>query len=51
PYLQDYGFAEAFREKGRFARFMGNFGVHVIEDDYAALTGSACHLVALQDAA
>ncbi|MFT5744191.1 MAG: glucokinase [Paracoccaceae bacterium] len=51
PYLQDYGFAEAFRDKGRFAGFMGNFGVHVIEDDYAALTGSACHLVALQDAA
>ncbi|WP_377505722.1 glucokinase [Octadecabacter sp. R77987] len=50
PYLQDFGFSDAFRDKGRFAGFMGNFGVHVIEDDYAALTGSACHLVALQGA-
>lgn len=49
PYLQDFDFAEAFRDKGRFAGFMGNFGVHVIEDDYAALTGSACHLVSLQE--
>ncbi|MBL4812800.1 MAG: glucokinase [Rhodobacteraceae bacterium] len=44
PYLADFGFAEAFRDKGRFAGFMGNFGVAVIEDDYAALTGSAAHL-------
>jgi len=47
PYLNDFGFAAAFRDKGRFAGFMGNFGVGVIEDDYAALTGSAAHLVAL----
>lgn len=47
PYLNDFGFAEAFRDKGRFAGFMGNFSVSVIEDDYAALTGSAAHLVAL----
>jgi len=47
PYLRDFGFAEAFRDKGRFAGFMANFGVAVIEDDYAALTGSAAHLVAL----
>lgn len=48
PHLGQFGFAEAFRDKGRFAGFMGNFAVHVVEDDYAALTGSAAHLVALQ---
>jgi glucokinase len=47
PYLGDYGFVEAFRDKGRFAGFMSNFGVGVIEDDYAALTGCAAHLVSL----
>ncbi|MEO1640700.1 MAG: glucokinase [Pseudomonadota bacterium] len=47
PHLVQFGFGDAFRDKGRFAGFMGNFGVHVIEDDYAALTGSAAHLVAL----
>lgn len=47
PHLATFGFAEAFRDKGRFAGFMGNFGVGVIEDDYAALTGSAAHLTAL----
>lgn len=47
PHLTRFGFADAFRDKGRFAGFMGNFAVHVIEDDYAALTGSAAHLVAL----
>jgi glucokinase len=47
PYLTDFGFAAAFRNKGRFSEFMGNFGVGVIEDDYAALTGCAAHLVAL----
>jgi len=44
PYLQSFGFADAFRDKGRFAGFMGNFAVHIVEDDYAALTGSAAHL-------
>ncbi len=47
PHLADLGFIEAFRAKGRFGAFMENFGVAVIEDDYAALTGSASHLVAL----
>lgn len=49
PYLIQFGFGDAFRDKGRFAGFMGNFAVNVIEDDYAALTGCASHLVALQD--
>ena len=47
PYLTGFGFGDAFRDKGRFAGFMSNFAVYVIEDDYAALTGSAAHLVAL----
>ncbi|WP_458790669.1 glucokinase [Yoonia sp. MH D7] len=44
PYLIQFGFGDAFRDKGRFAGFMSNFKVSVIEDDYAALTGSAAHL-------
>ena len=47
PYLERFGFGEAFRDKGRFAGFMSNFSVSVVEDDYAALTGSAAHLVDL----
>ena len=47
PYLADNGFVEGFRAKGRFGPFMESFGVAVIEDDNAALTGSAAHLVAL----
>jgi glucokinase len=46
PYLHDFGFGEAFRDKGRFSGFMGNFAVSVVEDDYAALTGCAAHLAA-----
>lgn len=49
PHLRDLGFVGALRNKGRFSGFMHNFGVAVIEDDYAALTGSAAHLVALAD--
>jgi glucokinase len=46
--MQQFGFAEAFRDKGRFAGFMANFGVGVIEDDYAALTGCAAYLLDLE---
>lgn len=44
PWLGRFDFAEAFRDKGRFAPLMGDFTVTVIEDDYAALTGCARHL-------
>lgn len=44
PYLERFDFAGAFRDKGRFAGFMGNFQVSVIEDDYAALIGCAVYL-------
>lgn len=43
-HFADLGFVEAFRDKGRFAGFMQNFSVHVIEDDFAALTGCATYL-------
>lgn len=43
-HLAPLGFAEAFRDKGRFAGFMGNFAVKLLEDDYAPLTGCAVHL-------
>ncbi len=44
PHLSRYGFAEAFRDKGRFTDFMQSFAVHVVEDDYAALVGLAAFL-------
>lgn len=44
PHLASMGFAQAFRDKGRFAGFMGNFPVHLIIDDFAALSGGAAHL-------
>ncbi len=50
PHLIPMGFADAFRDKGRFAGFMQNFSVSVIEDDYAALAGSAAHLARISDA-
>lgn len=49
PFLEEMGFGEAFRDKGRFAGFMQNFPVQVVEDDFAALTGSAAHLTHLFD--
>ncbi len=47
PHLISHGFAEAFRDKGRFSEFMLQFGVFVIEDDFAALIGSAAHMARL----
>jgi glucokinase len=44
PYLDMMGFEAAFGDKGRFAGFMQNFAMSVIEDDYAALTGCAVFL-------
>ncbi len=48
PHLERFGFAEAFRDKGRFASFLRSFPVYVIEDDYAALTGTAAHLAQIE---
>lgn len=44
PYFEAHDFAAAFRDKGRFAGFMNNFHVDIVEDDFAALTGLASHL-------
>ncbi|MFT4149495.1 MAG: glucokinase [Paracoccaceae bacterium] len=46
PAMETMGFAAAFRDKGRFAGFMEDFAVHVVEDDFAALTGCAAALAA-----
>ena len=50
PHLGRFGFAEAFRDKGRFSEFMEQFPVFVIEDDYAALQGCAAYLETLMAA-
>jgi glucokinase len=47
PWLDEFGFAGAFRSKGRFSDFMEQFGVQVVTDDFAALTGCASHLAKL----
>ena len=44
PYMQEFGLTEAFRDKGRFGEFMHSFSLHVVEDDFAALTGCAAYL-------
>ncbi len=44
PFLTDMGFVEALHDKGRFSGFMRQFPVHLIQDDYAALAGTASHL-------
>ena len=47
PYFKDFNFEAAFRDKGRFGGFMANFGVDVVEDDFAALNGLSVHLDSL----
>jgi len=44
PWFDAMGYADAIRDKGRFAGFMRNFSVSVIDDDFAALIGCAHHL-------
>lgn len=44
PFMLEFGFEHAYRDKGRFEDFMGNFSVSVIEDDAAALVGCAWFL-------
>lgn len=47
PHLDRLGFADAFYDKGRFSEFLHQFPVHLVDDDFAALTGSAAHLMEL----
>lgn len=51
PHMDRFGFAEAFVAKGRFSDFMTQFPVWVVDDDDAALIGSAHHLAGLRSAA
>ena len=44
PWLGPFDMVGAMRAKGRFSEFMAQFGVFVVTDDYAALTGCASHL-------
>lgn len=44
PFMHDFGFENAFRDKGRFASFMDGFPMFVVQDDYAALKGCAAYL-------
>lgn len=44
PWLAEFGFLSAFRDKGRFSGFMDQFAVTIVTDDYAALSGCAAHL-------
>ncbi|MBF9032364.1 ROK family protein [Rhodobacterales bacterium HKCCE3408] len=44
PYFDRFGLAEAMHDKGRFRSFVEQFGVSIVTDDYAALTGCASHL-------
>ena len=48
PHLNDHGFIDAFKAKGRFADFMNTFSIRTIEDDFAALTGCAAYLDSLR---
>ena len=50
PHMGPLGFAEAFRDKGRFGPFMERFAVTLVADDDAALIGSAVHLETLMAA-
>ncbi|MEL6521162.1 MAG: glucokinase [Pseudomonadota bacterium] len=45
--LTYFGFSEGFINKGRFAPVLKGFSVNIVEDDYAALSGSARYLAAL----
>ncbi|WP_417598401.1 glucokinase [Pararhodobacter oceanensis] len=46
PHLTALGMAESFAEMGRMSAEMSAFSVHLVTDDYAALTGCAAYLEA-----
>ena len=43
-YYHDGAFHRAFVAKGRFAEFMDQFSVHLVQDDHAPLVGCIAHL-------
>jgi len=50
PHMGPMGFAEAFRDKGRFSDFMEQFSITTVTDDDAALIGLSRHAAALLEA-
>lgn len=46
PHLAGFGLERHFRAMGRYAPLMEAFSIHLIEDDYAALSGCAAWLAA-----
>lgn len=44
PWLDQTGFEAAWKDKGRFGPFLDQFPIHLVTDDYAALTGCASFL-------
>lgn len=46
PHLVRLGLIEAFGAMGRYSDLMQAFAIHVVDDDYAALLGSAAYLAA-----
>lgn len=47
PYLAQGPFEAGYLDKGRFSGLVGDIGVHVVRDDYAALTGAARYALQL----
>ena len=41
PFFDAGGLPESFHHKGRFSDFLRAFSLHIVEDDYSALTGCA----------
>ncbi|ARE41659.1 Glucokinase [Rhodovulum sp. P5] len=44
PHLETHGFADSFRDKGRFSSLMEEFAILTVFDDFAALIGCAGYL-------
>ncbi len=44
PWLERFGFEDAFTDMGRFSELVARVPVAIVEDDYAALTGCAAYL-------
>lgn len=44
PYFEKFNFSGAFTDKGRMRPLLEEFSIHVIEDDFAALSGCASYL-------
>ena len=45
PFLAAHGFEAGLKDKGRFSDLIGEFPIHLVEDDFSALTGCAEYAV------